>query len=467
MSVSSAVRFAYAAPAFALAVVGVPVYVHLPKFHTDVIHVPVAIVGTILMAARVFDAVTDPLIGHWSDAFPSKWGRRRPFILVGSLLLAGAILFLFNPPVSDTFTDAAWFAAGMFLMFLFWTVVVVPYESMGPEITFDYDARTTLFALRDGAFIAGTLVAAASPALVGALFSLPETTAGERRRFFWISVIYSPLILMTCLWCVRVVRERAIASTRDSASFRELFRRNRPFVILWSAFTLNAVGSNLPATLILYYVQYVLESRHADLFLVLYLVTGIAGIPVWVKLSRRYGKKPVWLAAMAVNTGAFGAVFFLGAGDASAFGVLVVLSGIGFGGATTLPASIQADVIDYGELRTGRRQEGKYIGVWSISRKLAAALGTGVGLALLGQSGYEPNMAQTESVRTMLRVLYALVPSVCGIAALTIAFAFPISGKIHAGILQGIQNRQEGRPAWDPVAMRWIITDNKGTNTWN
>lgn len=467
MNAPLAIRSAYALPAFALAVVGVPVYVHLPKFYTDVVQIPVAVAGVVLMGARLFDAVTDPLIGYWSDHFRSRWGRRRPFILSGSWLLAGAIYFLFNPPLSDTFTEVAWFAAGLFLVFLFWTLVVVPYESLGPEITFDYNGRTTLFALRDGAFIVGTLVAAASPALVGTLFSLPETAAGERRRFFWISVIYSPMIIVTCLWCVRRVQEHAAASPQHQRKGRlPSLRRNRPFVILWSAFTINAVGSNLPATLILYYVQYVLESRHADLFLLLYLATGVAGMPVWVRLSGRYGKKPIWLTAMAVNTGAFAAVFFLGPGDASAFGVLVVLSGIGFGGAATLPSSIQADVIDYGELQTGQRQEGRYIGIWSISRKLAAALGTGLGLTLLGHSGYEPNMTQTETVRTALRVLYALVPSLCGIVSIVIASAFPIGGKIHSQILRGIQHRREGRPAWDPVAMQWITHD-KGNDSWN
>ena len=104
----------------------------------------------------------------------------------------------------------------------------------------------------------------------------------------------------------------------------------------------------------------------------------------WTALARRLGKKQAWLAAMAVNTGAFAGVFFLGPGDAAAYGVLVFLSGIGFGATLAIPSAMQADVIDYDELLSGRRREGQYIGLWSIAKKTAAALGIGVGLTVLG-----------------------------------------------------------------------------------
>jgi GPH family glycoside/pentoside/hexuronide:cation symporter len=133
-------------------------------------------------------------------------------------------------------------------------------------------------------------------------------------------------------------------------------------MILLAAYTISAIGSNLPATLILYYVQYVLGSGQADLFLLLYFVTGVLLLPVWVRLAHRFGKKETWVASMAVNTGAFIGVFFLGPGDTLIYGVLVILSGVGFGATLALPSAIQADVIDYDELKTGRRREGQYIG---------------------------------------------------------------------------------------------------------
>jgi GPH family glycoside/pentoside/hexuronide:cation symporter len=447
-------KIAYAAPAFALAVVGIPVYVYLPKFYTDVVGVHITALGYILLAVRLFDAVTDPALGLLSDRTDTRYGRRRPYIFGGALLLAGSIFFLFNPPMMGRTAETVWFTVGIFSLFLFWTVVTVPYESLGPEITFNYHERTTLFGMRDGALIAGTLAAASAPALIDAVLGLPDTGAGERTAFFWMSALYGPLVVLSCLWCCAAVRETPRAGDREwsglLSDYRQVFR-NRPFVILLAAYTVSAVGSNLPATLILYYVEYVLESDKADLFLLVYFVTGVVFMPGWIWLSGRADKKRAWLTAIAVNTGAFIGVFFLGPGDTSMYGVLVFLSGVGLGGTLALPSSIQADVIDYDELRWGHRREGRYIGLWSISKKLAAALGVGVGLSVLGVSGYEPNIPQPEGVRFTLRVLYALVPSLFNLVAFFIALAYPIDGDLHQQIRAGVEARNRGEAVEDPL----------------
>ena len=141
--------WSYAAPAFALAFVGIPVYVYLPKFYTDVMGVDIALVGWLLLAARTFDAVTDPGIGIISDRTRSRFGRRRPYILGASLPLAISIYLLLSPPANASPTAAAWwFGISLFAMFLSWTALVVPYESLGPELTLDHHQRTRLLGKR-------------------------------------------------------------------------------------------------------------------------------------------------------------------------------------------------------------------------------------------------------------------------------------------------------------------------------
>ena len=447
-------KIAYAAPAFALAVVGIPVYVYLPKFYADVVGINITVMGYLMFSVRIFDAVTDPAIGYISDRTQSRFGRRRPYIAAGSILVAVAMFLLFNPPAGSASFETVWFGISIYLLFLFWTAVVVPYESLGPEITFDYDERTSLFGLRDGFLIAGTLAAASSPAVVQWLFGLEADADGERAKFFWIAVIYAPLLVSTCWWCAHSIREKRPAVEQQRAGLWRGLRQvahNRPFMILLIAYTVSAIGNNLPATLILFYVEYVLQSQLADFFLMLYFVTGILFLPAWILISRRTGKKAAWLASMAINTGAFVGVFFLGPGDAAIYGVLVFLSGIGFGATLAIPSAIQADVIDYDELLTGERREGQYIGLWSISKKFAAAVGIGTGLAMLGMAGYTPNAEQPAAVQMTLRVLYALVPSLCNIVAIIIALAYPISSRMHADIRQAIAQRQAGLPAIDPL----------------
>lgn len=445
-------RWAYAAPAFALAVVGIPIYVYIPKFYTDVVGVHIGVLGTLILLARLFDAVTDPAIGFLSDRTVSRFGRRRPYMAGGSLLLAAAIFFLFNPLDGGPTFETAWFGIWFFLVFLFWTLTAVPYEALGPELTFDYHERTTLFGIRDGALIAGTLLAAASPALVTAMLGLDSGPNGERLKFFWISVLYCPLVVVLSWWCVLAIRERTRAKEatgRVSFSGVRQLVANRPFVILLVSYTVAAFGSNLPATLILYYVTYVLESAKADLFLLLYFATGVLCLPAWVAAAKKSEKKTAWIAAMTVNTGAFAGVFFLGPGDEAAYAVLVVLSGVGFGATVAIPSSMQADVIDYDETLTGRRREGLYIGIWSVAKKMAAALGVGVGLWVLGASGYVPNVAQSDQVRLTLRILYALVPCACNVIAIGIALTYPIDRAAHRHLLESLDGRipQEQGPA--------------------
>ena len=447
-------KIAYAAPAFALAVVGIPVYVYIPKFYSDVVGINITVLGYLMFSVRLFDAITDPAIGYISDRTQTRFGRRIPYIAVGSILIAAAMFMLFIPPKASAIFETVWFGVSIYLLFLCWTAVVVPFESLGPEITYDYHERTMLFGIRDGFLIAGTLAAASSPAAVQWLFHLTPDAEGERAKFFWIAIIYAPLLIGTCWWCALSIRERQPRSHPQKLGIRDGLRQvvnNRPFLILLVAYTVSAIGNNLPATLILFYVEYVLQSRLADFFLMLYFVTGILFLPAWIFLSRRTGKKAAWLASMAVNTGAFVGVFFLGPGDEVIYGILVFLSGIGLGATLAIPSAIQADVIDYDELLTGERREGEYIGLWSISKKFAAAIGVGAGLSILGMAGYTPNTAQPAEVLTTLRVLYALVPSICNMAAIVIALAYPISGQVHLDIRKAIARRKAGLPVANPL----------------
>jgi GPH family glycoside/pentoside/hexuronide:cation symporter len=373
-------------------------------------------------------------------------------ILAGAILVSASVLFLFNPPEMAAQSATVWFGLWVFLLFLSWTIVTVPYESLGPELTFDYNERTSLFAIRDGFLVFGVLAAAASPAIIRNLFSAEIASFGEARVFRTMSLFYAPLIAASALWCVVILKESL--PVKGKTGFFQGFgyvRNNRPFIILLASYTISAIGNNLPATLILFYVEHVLRSGLADLFLLLYFLTGIVFLPLWIRISARFGKKRAWLAAMAINTGAFSGVFFLGPGDEIMYGALVLLSGIGFGATLAIPSSIQADVIDYDQLITGERREGQYTGIWSLSKKIAAAAGVGIGLTLLGAAGYRPEVEQPERVVFTLRILYALVPCLCNAAAMAIALSYPITEDRHSAIRDAIMRKAEGERVEDPL----------------
>lgn len=436
--------------------VGIPVYVYLPKFYTDSIGLDIGIVGAILLAVRLFDAISDPAVGLLSDRTTASAGRRRPWIAIASPLLCLSLLALFIPPAdASTAVLTVWFAANVFTLFLFWTCVTVPYESLGPELSFDYDERTSIMALRDGALIGGTLVAAIMPAVFRNVFAdLPEIEQ-DRAVFKGMALSYVPVILAACAWCFFKVKEispkrRPAAKNWSFEESRKLLG-NRPFVILLASYTVAALGSNLPATMIPYYVEYVLKAEGAEGFLLLYFLVGILLLPFWVWLSGKIGKKSAWISAVLINTLSFFSVFWLGEGDTTAYAILVCLSGIGFGATVALPSAMQADVIDYEELRSGERREGAIIGIWSVAKKMAAALGVGIALILLGWAGYEANQEQSESVIFLLRSLYAAVPCALGLLGLSIAFIYPIDRTMHQKIRQQCALRSDGKNWTDPL----------------
>jgi GPH family glycoside/pentoside/hexuronide:cation symporter len=451
LKLSRVARVAYALPAFALAVVGIPVYVFVPKFYTGTVGVDLKVAGAILGGVRVFDAVLDPLVGVLSDRTRTRLGRRRPWVVLGSVPLALALVLLLSPIPSGA-AAAPWFAASLFSLFFFWAAVTVPYESLGMELSDDYDDRTRLLGLRDGVLIAGTLAAASTPFAITKALGLGEGPDAERLKFRVMASIYAILLLTLCTGCALLVPERPLSEKRprsvfDPATLKTLIA-NRPFVIVLLAYFVGAIGSNLPGLLMPYYVEQYLHSPNTSAYLALYFVIGIAFLPLWIGLSRRTSKKAVWLAAMAVNSGAFFFVFFLGRGDERLYALIVALSGVGFGATLAIPSSLQADVLDYDELLSGERREGLLLGVWCILRKLAPALPVGIALPIMKSAGWDDSRTdQTEHAFLVLKVLYAIVPTVCSAVAFAIAWRYPIDRKRHTEILAALASRSKGERA--------------------
>ncbi|MCA8923183.1 MAG: MFS transporter [Planctomycetes bacterium] len=435
-------RACYAAPGFVLAFVGIPVYVLLPKFYTDVVGANVALVGVLLVVLRLADGITDPAIGTLSDRTQSRWGRRRVWIVAGSLPLAASLYLVLVPPELGPTAAALWFGGSLAVLYLSWTAVAVPYEALGLELSEDYDARTALLGWRDSAVIVGTLAAAAAPVVIQRAAGWGGSGPDERNTYWVLALIYAPLVPLACFVCARFVPERAPRPPGGRFRWRAL-AANRPFMILLLSYTVAAIGSNLPAVLLPFYVKYVLGSEQAAGFLLLYFCVGAGLLPMWVWISQRTDKRPAWVGAMLVNTGAFAGVFFLGAGDTVGYGILVALSGVGFGGTLVIPSALQADVADYDELRRGHRQEGQLLGAWSVARKFAAAAGVGVALPLLDLAGYVPN-AEVQSPRVLLtlRACYCLVPVGLNLIAIAIACYYPLTRERHARVARLLARRR-------------------------
>jgi len=413
-------KIAYALPALSLAAMGLIFYVYLPKFYAESFGVNLTFLGGVILASRIFDAILDPTIGALSDSTQSRLGRRHSWINWSTLPLAISFVALLSPSyfgVSAAYLEW-WMAIGTFIFFIFWTAFVVPYESLGTELTTDQQQNTSIFAWRDGALTAGNIVGATLPLFLGGTFIAMQNS--QELLFSSTALLLAGLLILCSLTCLLKVTKPVVneAQRPGLPKLIEILSllKFTPFRTLLVSYTIMGFGAALPATLILFYVQDVLGSDKGGAYLILYLIIGLLFFPLCPALANRISKKATYLTSIGVNTGAFIGVLLLGQGDEIAYAVLVAISGIGLGGTLALPSSMQADSIQLYERLHGLRREGQFIGLWSIAKKLTAALGAGVALPILDLAGYVAGSPNPTS-SLMLSILYAGIPCVCNIVA--------------------------------------------------
>ena len=431
---------AYALPGLPLAVLTLPVYVFIPTLYSRELGLELAAIGVVLLTTRVLDAFSDPIIGVLSDRTAGPWGRRKIWVVTATPLCAAAAYILFTPPEGAGANDLFIWSAALTLA---WTAVLLPYSSWAAELTGDYNGRTTLTSVREAFVLTGTIVVMALPTGL-TLLGYPSLRT-HAQAIAWIVV---GLLPVSVLLCAAVVPDRQPAGAARAA-FRDGIRvlfNNRPFGRLVAAFVINGMANGLPATLFILFVSHRLAMPDAyGPLLLAYFLSGLAAIPFWHELSKRLGKHRTWVAAMVWSSAAFiWTPFVVGPGDWLAFSVITVLSGLGVGADLTIPASIQADVIDVDTLESGEQRTGLYFALWGVATKLALALAVGTAFPVLDAVGFEAAAAaggNTENALFVLTLLYSFLPVVLKLTASGLMWTFPLTAERQREIRRTLEAR--------------------------
>lgn len=396
---------AYGALGLPLAFAALPVYVHVPKLYGDALGMSLALVGAVLLAVRLLDAVLDPLLGSWSD----RVGRRRLLIAVSLPPLALGMVGLFLPP--EGWAGPAWLALTLTLVYLGFSLASVNYHAWGAELSDAPHERTRITASREGFALLGVVTASVVPGLVAA-----DMEQGLART----ALAFLPLLAVAALTTLLATPSgRSAAAQRaplSSVMWAPL--ANSRFRRLLAVFAVNGIAAAVPATLVLFFVADVLRlERHAGLFLGLYFLAGVLALPVWVAVARRAGKAGAWGASMLLSVAVFVWASFLGPGDLLPFALICVLSGAALGADLALPPSMLADVMDADSRGASAATGGAYFGLWNFVTKLNLALAAGITLPLLALLGYEPGAG---SGTASLSAVYALLPVFLKLLALAL-----------------------------------------------
>ena len=387
-----------------LAALSLPLYVYLPAFYAKTLGLGLASVGGALLVARIWDLLTDPLVGVFSDRIGWRRNRRKKWIAAGSPILLAGLLFLFLP------VDGAgilYLLLASFVFYLGTTMVMLPYLAWGAELASGYHERSRITGIREGFVVIGTLFAAAVPALF---------VDDMRTAMLVLGVGITVLLVPSVLVLIGATPDRDIARMPkwDWREAARIIYHNRAFRRLLSAYLLNGLANGLPATLFILFVGHRIGVPDATgQLLMLYFVCGIAGIPVWLALSRIINKHRAWSFAMILACASFLVVPFLGPGDSVIFAMICAISGICLGADLALPPSMQADIVAKDTTDTGAERAGLYFGLWNLATKLALALAVGIAFPLLEWSGFKVGAAkQPDFGLDMLAILYGGLPVV-------------------------------------------------------
>ncbi len=427
-------RWFYALPALPLAALTLPVYIFVPAYYAE-LGLSFTAIGAALLAVRLLDAVTDPAIGVFSDRLKTRWGRRRPWLIIGLPLTLIGVWMVFVPPAEPTVGYLLLWSA---VMTLGWTAMILPYNAWGAELAEDYDGRTGITARREGFVVAGTLLATATPAVLDTL-GIGGTAIALQAIAIGLLVLL-PLTVALCLARVPEPRDRGTMRINLRDGLRAL-RENRPFTRLIAAFLINGWANGLPASLFVLFVTHVLaEPQMVGPLLFLYFLSGVVAIPGWLMLARRIEKHRAWVASMILACAVFVWVPLLGAGDVWLFAIVCVLSGFAVGADLVLPAAIQADVVDVDTAETGEQRTGLYFALWSLATKLSLALAAGLAFPLLDLAGFRGDVmptggdANTQGSLLALSMLYAGVPVILKLPALVLMWNFPLGRDLQEAL---------------------------------
>ena len=393
----------YSLLALPLAFAALPLYVLLPNLYAREFGMPLATLGAVLLAARAFDALTDPLLGRLADrlgAGPARWSLAAGAL--SALVLALGMAALWFPLPRTPHALAAWALMGLVITSAAWSQLGISHQAWGARLGSDDLQRGRIMGWREGAGLAGVVLASVLPLLAG----LPTTLA-----------VFCALLLLGWLVWTRAPRPTPSAHTR-AAPPGALWQpwRVPAFRRLVLVFVLSGIASAIPATLVLFFVQDALQARPTQepWFLATYFLCAALSMPLWLRAVARLGLARSWLAGMLLAVAAFAWTALLGPGDITAFLVVCALSGAALGADLALPSALLAGVAAAQHAEGVR--EGAYFGWWNLAAKLNLALAAGLALPLLGALGYAPGAREPAALQT-LTLAYAVLPCLLKLAA--------------------------------------------------
>ena len=397
---------------------------------TDTVYLAPALAGIAIMAAKIWDAVTDPLVGFLSDNTRSRFGRRRPYLLFGALPFGLSLWLFFTKPALTGQSALFWWALLMLcLVNTAMTLVNIPYSALTPELTSDYNEQTSLNAYRFLCAGIGTIMGAVIVMPIVGLFS------SKAVGFSAAGAVIGGIILITTLITFFSVREPALLPKNGEKNARAFFSsyrlvfKNSAYTVLLAVFVMHITALNFLQGMVVYYLKYIYQAESfSSTIMGLLLITAIVSIPIAAKCSNMLGKNVSYRVGLAVLCLSTMIIFFTGHRvGLTGLALLFVGAGVGVGFAFATPWAMLPDAIAWQQDAT--HNEGCYYGVWTFASKLGQAVSTGVSGVILSAAGYRADAMQPPQAIFAIRFIAGPVAAVVCLLGLILICFYPVGKK--------------------------------------
>ncbi len=423
---------------FGFAGIGTALSLQIPNllllvYMTDTLAISAALAGAALFAPRLLDVVTDPLMGLLSDRTKSRWGRRRPYFLLGALVTSLALALLFNCPDFASVPARLAYVVGFYVvMQLGVTIFMVPYYALPAELSSDPHERTKLMSTRAAfSFCGGLLGGALAPKLIA-------LGGGGQDGYSMMSVVIGFICGAAFVYAFFGTRKAQLIEEETTAlPIIEQFKvalSNRPFRIFMLSFIAYLCSFGCFVASIPYYAGNILGRD--EILGTIWLsvnVPAIASIPFWTLATRRWEKHQVLVAALGLMA-LTSAALFLDQGELSVLLSITVLLGIGFGGSQVACWAMLPDIIQWDYVQSGVQRGGIFAGCMTAFEKTGLALGGLLTGALLATTGYVESTTgdavQPASALTGIKLAIGAAPAVLYALAAALIAAYPLTHKL-------------------------------------
>ncbi|UZP73835.1 MFS transporter [Candidatus Paraluminiphilus aquimaris] len=429
----------YSMVALPIGAMAMPIAIYLPPFYSGSLGLSLATVGLIFTVARVWDLVTDPIMGVVIDRYGSRWGQYKHWVALAIPLLMLAVYKLFLPNPSDV--SALYLGGWLLVLYVGYTMLSISHNSWGSVLAGDYDERSKIFGWREIFIILGMALVLAIPA---ALDLSRETPISEKLAAMGMFCLV--LFPLTVLPTVLGVPDKPSVSTETLGlqDALELVRSNPTlWRLLFADFT-TAFAMSATAALYIFFATYAFELKdHASLALLLYFLAGFLAMPAWLKLAYRMGKVGAIRVAIGYTMLLQAGLFFVtDPGNVPLFWGYTFLAGLAFGAGPTLLHSMMADLTDIDESKTGQKRAGMYFALLATVNKLGGASAVGLTLTLADRLfGFTPGLKNSPEAIQGLLVIFCFAPA----AALAITYLplhrYPLSKEKQAEIKQDLSEK--------------------------